>query len=187
MLAGFVLVAVQKRNNAKSAKQKIHRCRFCRQVGHNVRSCPELKKVRPEGFYKQHCSICGTVGHNKRNCPQNIKCTVCSGTRRILCKACSGFGTASGLKKNVEDDTPMKSSPNSGPLGALYDSAPERQSDLEMRQRARRRVQQYMQLMHQISAENSELDYFVGGTARANDQCRVCVGKGYLRCLSCAA
>ncbi|KAJ8902047.1 hypothetical protein NDN08_006455 [Rhodosorus marinus] len=187
MLAGFVLVAVQKRNGAESAKRKVHRCRLCRAVGHNVRTCPELKKVRPEGFYKQICSVCGVEGHNKRNCPKNSKCTVCSGTRRILCKACSGFGTLSGLKKNVEDDSPMKSSPHSGPLGVLYDSSAESQSDLEMLQRARRRVQHHMQLMHQISAENSDLDYFVGGTARANDQCRVCMGKGYLRCLSCAA
>jgi len=186
MLGGFVLVALQKKNGQKVATQKVHRCRFCRQVGHNVRSCPELKKVRPEGFYKQRCSICGAEGHNKRNCPKNAKCTACSGTRRILCKACSGFGTLSGLKQNLDDPPAMKSSPNSGPLGVLYDSSAESQSDQEMLMRARRRVQEHMQLMHQISAENSGLDYFVGGTARANDQCRVCMGKGYLTCLSCA-
>lgn len=55
-----------------SRKGKLKRCTYCGEVGHNRRSCPQLKG-QEEPHTKsssKRCSVCGEIGHNRRTCPQ---------------------------------------------------------------------------------------------------------------------
>lgn len=58
-----------------SRKGKLKRCTYCGEVGHNRRSCPQLKG-QEEPHTKsssKRCSVCGEIGHNRRTCPQVLK------------------------------------------------------------------------------------------------------------------
>jgi hypothetical protein len=52
-------------------------CSNCNQIGHNLRTCPELDpfaaKVRVARNSRnkalRRCGICGSMTHNKRTCP----------------------------------------------------------------------------------------------------------------------
>lgn len=171
-----------KSSSSGKGSQQLHRCRFCKQEGHNIRSCKELKKVRTTGYHRQQCSVCGGVGHNKRNCPDRLrqKCTVCNGTQRIVCLSCKGFGTTTGAERSANFGQ-LSSSENSGPLGKLYDSTPLSEQDV-MLLRAKERVRQHMLRVHQSNIADDPLHSLVG---KGGERCRACQGKGYLTCLQC--
>ena len=48
----------------------LRRCGNCREIGHNVRSCPNNHR-RPLQTRTYACSICHRTGHNSRTCPNS--------------------------------------------------------------------------------------------------------------------
>lgn len=71
-------------------------CRYCREKGHNKRTCPKFKewmKNNPDTYTTQRalekeakarqraCSYCHVDGHNKQTCPQLLKDKVSALTR----------------------------------------------------------------------------------------------------------